>query len=167
MRAFQKKKKKKYWQGGPNFLSTASKRADVCVCAWARVQPFPCCGVCAGLGTGALLNSCICQAGVLHQGLFSYSLVNNLYLKIQEPGMSSCLNSLLKKWSLWTLRDMKPPGCCNLERLQRWRFHCKKTYPAHFCTETLGDSLYLYLLGLCRQVFFLWLLIQCQSDSYF
>lgn len=59
------KKPIKIGGGMPNFLSAASKRADVHVCAWAHVQPFPCCRVCAGMGTGAQLNSSICQAGVL------------------------------------------------------------------------------------------------------
>lgn len=35
--------------GEPNFLSRANKRADVHVCAWARVQPSSCCGICAGM----------------------------------------------------------------------------------------------------------------------
>jgi len=34
--------------GEPNLLSRANERTDVHVCAWACVQPSPCCGICAG-----------------------------------------------------------------------------------------------------------------------
>lgn len=78
-------------------LSTANKRAGARVSAQAWVQPFPCCDVCAGMGTGSLLNSSISWAEDLCWGLLSCSPVNNLnYLKIQEPKMSLCLNFSLK-----------------------------------------------------------------------
>lgn len=88
---------KKIREGGPNLLSTANKRAGARVSAQAWVQPFLCCGVCAGMGTGSLLNSSISWAEDLCWGLLSCSPVNNLnYLKIQEPKMSLCLNFSLK-----------------------------------------------------------------------
>lgn len=74
-------------------MSTANRRVDAHVSAQPCVQPFFCCGVCAGMGTGSLLNSSISWAEDLCRGLLSCSPVNNLnYLKIQEPKMSLCLN---------------------------------------------------------------------------
>lgn len=142
-------KKKKLGRGGPNYLSTANRRADVHVSAQACVQPF-CCGISAGMGTGSLLNSSVSWAEDLC--LLSCSPVNNLnYLKIQESRMSLCLNFSLKILDPFDLEWHKASR--RLQPIQRWRFHCRQTYTAQVCTETLGDSLYLYLPRLCRYIF--------------